>query len=165
MRLRKKYGISLELFTGRMAVAQEKETDVEQKLESYVTDATDSGGINVLSLKKKGYLTRVAGDLPVLKEREKFPQPVTEDVEQEMLNILEIYTFLAINTDLVKSGRNQSRGMTCWILSEGKIFLTHPMYTTAPEEQLLAFTKTKILNEDYFVKLYEMLPSVGPGWQ
>ena len=160
---KEKYGISLELFTGRMAVAQEK-IDVEQKSKSYVTDAMDSGGINVLLLKKKGYLTSVARDLPVLKERDKFPHPVTEDVEGEMLNILEIYTFLAINTDLVKSGEEPKSWHDLldpkW---KGKIFLTHSMYTTAPEEQLLAFTKAKILNEDYFVKLYRNASVGGTG--
>src|SRR5262245_1163275 len=92
---REKYGISLELFTGRMAVAQEK-IQMEQKSKSYVTDAMDSGGQNVLLLKKAGYLTSVLRDLPVLKEKDKFVGPISEDAEQEMLNILEIYTFLCI---------------------------------------------------------------------
>ena len=160
---KEKYGTTLELFTGRMAVAQEK-IEVEQKSKSYVTDAMDSGGMNVLLLKKKGYLTSVARDLPVLKEKDKFAGPISEDAGQEMLSILEIYTFVCINTDLVKPGEEPKSWQDLldpkW---KGKIFLTHPMYTTAPEEQLLAFTKTKILNEDYFVKLYRNASVGGTG--
>ena len=158
-----KFGIQLELFTGRMAVAQEK-IQMEQKSKSYVTDAMDSGGMNVLLLKKSGYLVSVAGALPVLKEKDKFPHPVTEDPEAEMLNILEQCTLICINTNLVKPGEEPKSWHDLldpkW---KGKIFLTNPMYATAPEEQMLAFTKAKILDEDYFIKLYKNGTIGGTG--
>jgi ABC-type Fe3+ transport system substrate-binding protein len=159
-----KFGIQLELFTGRMAVAQEK-IQMEQKSKSYVTDAMDSGGMNVLLLKKSGYLESVARVLPVLREKDKFPHAIAEDPEAEMLNILEIYTFVCVNTNLVKPGEEPKSWQDLldpkW---KGKIFLTNPQYTTAPEEQLLAFTRGKGgLDENFFVKLYRNAQIGGTG--
>jgi iron(III) transport system substrate-binding protein len=161
---RERYGITLELFTGRMAVAQEK-IQTEQKSRSYVTDAMDSGGMNVLLLKKSGYLQSVAGALPVLKEKDKFSHPIVGDPDGETLNILEIHTFLCINTNLVKPGEEPRSYQDLldpkW---KGKIFLTNPLYTTAPEEQLLAFTKAKVgLDESYFARLYHNALVGGTG--
>ena len=158
-----KYGIILELFTGRMAVAQEK-IQMEQKSKSYVTDCMDSGGLNVLLLKQAGLLVSVAGDLPVLKEKDKFAGPAWDDPEAEMLNILQIYTFIFINTSLVKPEDEPKSWYDLlnpkW---KGKIWLTNPMYTAGPEEALLAFTKYAGLSEDYFIKLYKNAQIGGTG--
>ena len=157
-------GISLELFSGRMAVAQEK-IQTEQKSKSYVTDSMDSGGMNVLLLKKAGYLQSIAGQLPVLREKDKFIYPIADDPEAQMLNILEIHTYLCYNTNLVKPGEEPKSYQDLldpkW---KGKIFLTNPIYATAPEEQLLAFTKTKTgLDDNFFAKLYRNSLIGGTG--
>lgn len=163
--LKEKTGVSLELFTGRMAVAQEK-IQTEQKSRSYVTDAMDSGGMNVLLLKKAGYLDSLTKDpLPVFSEKDKFKAPLSEDPEAEVVNILEVRTYVCVNTDLVKAGDEPKSYRDLldpkW---KDKIFLTNPLYTTAPEEQMLAFTKAKTgLDEDYFVKLYKNSLVGGTG--
>jgi ABC-type Fe3+ transport system substrate-binding protein len=159
-----KFGIKLELFTGRMAVAQEK-IQMEQKSKSYVTDAMDAGGMSLVILQKAGYLESVAGTLPVLREKDKFFHPIAEDPQAEMLNILEIYTFVCANTGLVKPGEEPKSWQDLldpkW---KGKIMLTNPQYATAPEEQMLAFTKGNTgLDENYFVKLYKNAIVGGTG--
>jgi iron(III) transport system substrate-binding protein len=162
--VKEKFGISLELFTGRMAVAQEK-IQTEQKSRSFVTDSMDSGGMNVLLLKKAGYLQSIVGSLPVLKEKDKFLYPIADDPEAQMLNILEIHTYLCYNTNLVKPGEEPKSYRDLldpkW---KGKIFLTNPLFATAPEEQLLAFTKAKTgLDDAYFAKLYRSALIGGTG--
>ena len=160
------FGISLELFTGRMAVAQEK-IQTEQKSKSYVTDAMDEGGMSIVLLKKAGYLQNIAGSLPALKETDKFPYPIAADPESEVLNIFEIHIFLCVNTNLVKPEDEPKSFQDLldpkW---KGKIFLTNPLYTTSPEETMLALTKAKAttgLDDAYFAKLYGNSLVGGPG--
>jgi ABC-type Fe3+ transport system substrate-binding protein len=100
----------------------------------------------------------------VLKEKDKFRYAIVDDPEAELLNILEIHTFVCVNTRLVKPADEPKSYQDLlnprW---KGKIFLTNPRYATAPEEQLLAFTKAKLLDENYFVRLYQNAIVGGPG--
>jgi ABC-type Fe3+ transport system substrate-binding protein len=157
-------GVSLELFTGRMAVAQEK-IKVEQQSKNFVTDAMDSGGIDTLLLKKAGLLESIIDEIPALKEKDKFSFPIAENVEGDMLSILEAQTVVCVNTSLVKPEDEPKSFQDLldpkW---KGKIFLSNPRYTTAPEEIMLTYTKANVgLDENYFVKLYQNSVVGGTG--
>jgi iron(III) transport system substrate-binding protein len=162
--VKEKFGISVELFSGRMAVAVEK-IQTEQKSKNYVTDIMDEGGMSLLMLRKAGFLQSAVGSLPAAQDKSRFSYPLADDPEGEMLNILAIHTFLCYNTSLIRAedvpGSYRSLLDPKW---KGKIFLMNPRYTTAPEEQLLAFTKPGSgLDENFFAGLYRNSVVGGPG--
>lgn len=158
-----KYGISLELITGRGLNMQEK-IAVEQKSKSYVADMIDGGAAYFLTLKRQGYFESVAAALPVLKEKDKFIFPLIDDPEAEMLSIFPEYSLFCMNTNLVKPGEEPKSFYDLidpkW---KGKLFLSNPLYNSGPDTQVLVFGANKILNEDYFIKLYKSATLAGPA--
>jgi ABC-type Fe3+ transport system substrate-binding protein len=159
---KEKYGISLEVIPGRIVTITEK-IMVEQKSKSYVTDFLDTHGTSTVLLKNAGYLESVVGNLPVLKEKDKFAGTLTEDPEKELLNILYIHTDIWINTNLVKPGEEPKSYYDLldpkW---KGKITLYNPIYNSAPDQFMVAFSRAG-LKEDYFIKLYKNANVGGPG--
>ena len=157
-----KYGISLEFIPGRIVTITEK-VMVEQKSKSYVTDFLDTHGTSTVLLKNAGYLESVAGDLPVLKEKDKFAGTLIEDAEKELLNTFYIGTDVWINTNLVKPGDEPKSWYDLldpkW---KGNIMLYNPIYNSAPEQLMVAFSRVG-LKEDYFIKLYKNATVGGPG--
>jgi ABC-type Fe3+ transport system substrate-binding protein len=163
---KEQYGISLELIPGRIATATEK-IMVEQKSKSYTTDSMDAHSLNIVLLKNAGYLESVVKALPAMKEKDKFVRPLLdkEDKDAQLLNILYLFTNFWINTDLVKPGEEPKSWHDLldpkW---KGKIALMNPLFSSAPEEVMLAFGKAdKSLDENYFVKLYKNAMVGGPG--
>ncbi len=101
----------------------------------------------------------------MLKEKDKFTRPVIEDPEAELLSVLELSTYICINTNVVKPGDEPK---SCYDLLDpkwkGKIMLTSPLYSSSPEEVMLAFSQAKTgLDENYFIKLFKSATIGGPG--
>jgi iron(III) transport system substrate-binding protein len=161
---RSQYGVSLEFFPGRIGAAVEK-IITEQKSRSYITDSLDTHGIQIVVLKKGGYLQSVAQSLPALKEKDKFSRGIIDDPEGQLLNIAGESTYVCVNSNLVKPGDEPHSYRDLlnpkW---KGKIILLNPLYNSSPDEVMLALTKAGSgLDEDFFRKLYQNAAVGGPG--
>jgi ABC-type Fe3+ transport system substrate-binding protein len=161
---RTKYGISLDFFPGRVGASVEK-LITEQKSKSYITDSFDSHGVQIIVLKKDGYLQSVAASLPALKEKDKFTQEIVEDPEAQLLNIAGESTYICVNTNVIKPGQEPKSYQDLldpkW---KGKIILLNPLYNSSPDQVMLAFTQARTgLDENYFKKLYQNAEVGGPG--
>ncbi len=159
-----KYGISLELISGKSSARAEK-VRMEQTSKSYITDAFDASSAHPATLKKEGYLESVAETLPVLKEKDKFLRsPIEDPPEAQILAVLLNATTFWVNTNLVKPGEEPKSYYDLldpkW---KGKIYLNNPLYGSTSDSQLAVFVRTKALTEDYFVKLYKTGTLCGVG--
>jgi iron(III) transport system substrate-binding protein len=69
-----------------------------------------------------------------------------------------------VNTDLVKPEDEPKSYQDLldpkW---KGKIILLNPVYNSSPDQMMLALTQAKIVDEDYFKKLYQDATVGGPG--
>ncbi len=158
-----KYGISLEFITSR-AVAMVEKVKMEQKSKSYVADVFETAGAAVVTLKREGYLESVAEALPVLKEKDKFVYPLIEDPEAQVLAVMRIHNGFWMNTNLVKP-EQEPKSYYDLLDSQwkGKLFLVNPLYSTAPDTQVVFYGGYKTLDEGYFVKLYKSATLGGPA--
>ncbi len=137
---------------------------MEQKSKSYFADMIDGSAAYFLDLKRGGYFESVAAALPVLKEKDKFLRPLIDDPEAEMLSIMYVYSVFWMNTNLVKPEEEPKSFYDLidpkW---KGKLFLSNPLYNSGPDTQVLVFGANKVLNEDYFIKLYKSAALGGPA--
>ncbi len=158
-----KYGIQLELIAGKGSVRSEK-IIIEQKSKSYMTDMYETGGAYTNTLKKLGYLESVASALPVLKEKDKFLlSPISDPQGQILAPLIDRNAFF-INTNLVKPDQEPKSYYDLidpkW---KGKIYLTNPLYGSSPDSEMLCFVSAKVLDENYYVKLYKSATLAGSG--
>lgn len=157
-----KYGISLELITGKTSARTEK-VKMEQISKNYITDAFD--GLSPATLKRAGYLESVAEALPVLKEKNRFLRsPIEDPPEAQVLATLTSNSTFWYNTNLVKPGEEPKSYHDLldpkW---KGKIYLNNPLYGESPDGHMAAFVRARILTEDYFIKLYKNGTLAGVG--
>ncbi len=152
-----KYGITVELITGRGSSRVEK-VRAEQKSGSYVADLYSISSASIVTLKNYGYLESVAAVLPALKEKDKFLfSPIEDPPEAQLLSVLRVPMCGWMNTNLVKPGEEPKSYYDLldpkW---KGKICLENPLYSSTCESTMaLLVNKAKVLNEDYYIKLYK----------
>ena len=100
-----RYGIELEIVTGRGAEFIER-LKTEKRVGQLTADTTEGSAIHVKNMKLEGITAGVAGELPALREKDKWVIDLLSlDPQDKHLIIHFISTYAPhINTRLVKAG-------------------------------------------------------------
>ncbi|MBF8265878.1 MAG: Ferric transporter ATP-binding subunit, partial [Dehalococcoidia bacterium] len=102
---KEKYGITVEIITGRGAEFTER-LKTEKRMGSILADVCDNNATNAKTMKKEGLTKSVAGELPVLREKGVWVADVLGIDPQDKHLISFNFTIYSpwVNTRLVKSG-------------------------------------------------------------
>ena len=152
---KERYGITLEIVTGRGAEFGER-LKTEKRIGQMVADMTDGSALFVENMKVEGLTTSLAGELPVLREKDAFFADIFGvDPEYKHLIAFNFSTFTPwINTNLVKPGEEpkvwQDYLLPRW---KGKMLLTDPMVSAGPYQYFIPPMREKVIDEEFLKAL------------
>ncbi|MDO8636955.1 MAG: extracellular solute-binding protein [Dehalococcoidia bacterium] len=152
-----KYGIKLEILTGRGAEFEER-VKTERRMNQMLGDMTEGSVGSLQSMKMSGLVTSVAADLPALQEKDAWlVQPAYMDpVDKINLGWRQTIDSPWINTNLVKPGEEPRSWKDLldpkW---KGKISLRDPRLNPAISSEFVALLDKKIWDEDYMRALHK----------
>lgn len=153
---KEKYGISLEVVTGRGAEFLER-IKTEKRMGQIVADVTEGSSLHIHNMKLEGLLTSMVNEVPVFREKDVWYVDVTAIDPKEKANlvwrILEYAPY--INTKLVKPEETPRVWKDLldpkW---KGKMSLTEPNISAGPYENIVVLMDNKVWDEDYIKALY-----------
>lgn len=153
---KEKYGITLEVVTGRGAEFVER-IKTEKRMGQIVGDVTEGSSLHTHNMRLEGLLTSVVDDVPVFREKNVWYVDVTAIDPQYKANlvwrILEYAPY--INTRLVKKEDipNVWKDLldSKW---KGKMSLTEPNISAGPYENIVVLMENKVWDEEYVKALY-----------
>ncbi len=153
---KEKYGISVEITTGRGAEFAER-FKTEKRMGQQVADITEGGTVAINAMKPEGVLTSVADDLPVLKEKGVWLVDPTAMDTQDKANLtwrLLVYNPY-INTKLVKTEEvPQSWRDLLLPRWKGKMSFGEPNVGATVYSVMVVLMDNKVWDEDYIRALY-----------
>ncbi len=153
---KEKYGITLEVVTGRGAEFVER-IKTEKRMGQIVGDVTEGSSLHTHNMRLEGLLTSVVDDVPVFWEKNVWYVDVTAIDPQYKANlvwrILEYAPY--INTKLVKPEDVPQYWKDLldpkW---KGKMSLTEPNISAGPYENIVVLMENKVWDEEYVKALY-----------
>ena len=153
---KEKYGITLEVVTGRGAEFVER-IKTEKRMGQIVGDVTEGSSLHTHNMRLEGLLTSVVDDVPVFREKNVWYVDVTAIDPQYKANlvwrILEYAPY--INTKLVKPEDVPQYWKDLldpkW---KGKMSLTEPNISAGPYENIVVLMENKVWDEEYVKALY-----------
>jgi len=154
---KQKYGISIEIVTGRGAEFVER-LKTEKRIGQRVADLAEGSSLHVGNMKIEGLLTSVADELPSLKEKGVWlVDPTALDRQEKKNLVLRLLAYSPfINTNLIKSPETPRTWKDLldpkW---KGKMTLTEPNVSAGPYETIVVLMENKIWDEDYIRALYK----------
>ena len=154
---KQKYGISIEIVTGRGAEFVER-LKTEKRIGQRVADLAEGSSLHVGNMKIEGLLASVADELPSLKEKGVWlVDPTTLDAQEKKNLVLRLLAYSPfINTNLVKPPETPRMWKDLldpkW---KGKMTLTEPNVSAGPYETIVVLMENKIWDEDYIRALYK----------
>ena len=153
---KEKYGISVEITTGRGAEFAER-FKTEKRMGQQVADITEGGTVSINTMKPEGVLTSVTDDLPALKEKGIWLVDPTAMDTQDKANLawrLIVYTPY-INTKLVKTEEvPQSWRDLLLPRWKGKMSFGEPNVGATTYSVIVVLMDHKVWDEDYIRALY-----------
>jgi len=151
-----RFGIKLEILTGRGAEFQER-VKTERRMNQILGDITEGSIGHTQSMKTDGLLVSVAADLPVFRERNVWlVDPAYMDpVDKINLGWRETIDSPWINTNLVKPGEEPRSWKDLldpkW---KGKMGLRDPKLSAAISSEFVAMLDKKIWDEEFMKSLH-----------
>ena len=151
-----RFGIKLEILTGRGAEFQER-VKTERRMNQILGDITEGSIGHTQSMKTDGLLVSVAADLPVFREKNVWlVDPAYMDpVDKINLGWRETIDSPWINTNLVKPGEEPRSWKDLldpkW---KGKMGLRDPKLSAAISSEFVAMLDKKIWDEEFMKSLH-----------
>lgn len=152
-----KYGIKLDIITGRGAEFQER-IKTEKRLRQQVGDFTEGSTLLNNSMKMDGLLADVSADMPVLKEKGVwFAEPTTVDPQAKTNLLWRLIVFSPyVNTREVKSGDIPKSWKDFldpkWV---NKMSFTDPNIGPGTNQYMVVLMENGVWNEDFIKALYK----------
>lgn len=152
-----RYGIKLEIITGRGAEFQER-IKTEKRLRQQVGDFTEGSTLLNNSMKMDGLLADVSADMPALKEKGVwFAEPTTVDPQAKTNLLWRLIVFSPyVNTKLVKS-EDIPKSWKDFLDPKwtNKMSFTDPNIGPGTNQYMVVLMENGIWNEDYIKALYK----------
>lgn len=151
-----RYGISVDIITGRGAEFTER-IKTERRMGQQVADMTQGSVLLINNMKVDGLLASVAGELPILRDKDVWwVHPTGLDPQDKALLVWSVVDFTPyINTRLVKPGEAPQSWKDLldpkW---KGKMSLTEPNIGAGVYQYIVVLMDNKAWDEDYIRALY-----------
>lgn len=162
-----RYGINLEIITGRGAEFSER-IKTERRLKQQVGDMTEGSTLLTNSMKLDGSLAVIADELPAMKEKGVWlVEPAALDPQSKAVLVWRLIVFSPyINTKLVKP-EDFPKSWKDFLDPKwsGKMSFTDPNIGPGTNQYMVVFMENKVWDEDYIKALYRqklLLPTSVP---
>ena len=153
---KEKYGITVEIITGRGAEFTER-LKTEKRMGSILADVCDNNATNAKTMKKEGLTKSVAGELPVLREKGVWVADVLGIDPQDKHLISFNFTIYSpwVNTRLVKSGEEPKVWKDLldpkW---KGKMIATDTTTSPGLYQSFVPLIREKVVDTEFLKALY-----------
>jgi len=154
---REKYGIQLEIVTGRGADFIER-VKTERRMGSLMVDMSDGSAPNMAIMKNEGLTASIAGELPEVREKDVWIADILAMDPRDGHLITYTYTRYSpfINTSLVKPGEEPKVWKDFldpkW---KGKMTLIDPVLSSGPYQQFVPMMREKVIDAEFLKSLYK----------
>ena len=153
---KEKYGITVEIITGRGAEFTER-LKTEKRMGSILADVCDNNATNAKTMKKEGLTKSVAGELPVLREKGVWVADVLGIDPQDKHLISFNFTIYSpwVNTRLVKAGEEPK----VWkdLLNprwKGQMIATDTTTSPGLYQSFVPLIREKVVDTEFLKALY-----------
>ena len=153
---KEKYGISIEIVTGRGAEFLER-MKTEKRMRQQLADITDGNSVGVNNMKLEGLLASVYDELPVFKEKGVWwVEPTMIDPQDKANLIFRLVEYAPyVNTKVLKSEDvPRSRKDLLDPKWKGNMSLSEPKVTPSSIQVMVVLMDKKVWDEDYIRALY-----------
>ena len=154
---KEKYGIQLDIITGRGAEFIER-LKTEKRMGALVGDLHDGNAANTKLMKEQGLTVGIAGELPVLREKDVWVADILriDPQDKHLISFNFILYSPYVNTNIVKSGEEPKVWRDYldpkW---KGTMVAVNPTTSAGLFNQFVPLMREKVIDEDFLKALYK----------